>query len=483
MTVKTTKANSATQDTKAAKAAQAVRAPGLLRTPPSAARSNGVAFAIFVSFVVVRLCILASTAAAQDRIPLRLSLDDARMRAVAASHRLAEARARAAAADEAVAIREAADRPIVAFLGSYTRTNHVLEFVVPTPGGVPRVLYPDVPDKYATRLDLQWPIYSGGRTDALERAARAEASAAAADVATAQADLRLEVTRAFWALVTARATVGVLAQSLTRAEANVGDVRERFKAGLIPPNEIASAEAQQARQRVLLIEARNQREIASAELARLIGVDLLQPIESVELLEAPPAASSPLAGLLAGARGMRNERRSLEQRIEAAEFQRAAADAGRRPTIAVTGGVDYARPNLRIFPVARRWDDSWDAGIAVRWPLWDGDRVRTEAAQAGRLVDAARQRLAEFDSVLALEVQQRLLELESGPSAVAAADEGVRAAAEARRVVTERYRAGVAAQTEVLDADLALLQAELDRTRTFASIRLAEARLDRALGR
>jgi outer membrane protein TolC len=451
--------------------------------PPSAARSNGIPLVIFVSLLVIRLCVLASDAAAQDRMPLRVSLDDARMRAVAASHRLAEARARAAAADEAVAVRDAADRPIVALQGSYTRTNHVLEFVVPTPGGVPRVLYPDVPDKYATRLDLQWPIYSGGRTDALERAARAEASAALADVATAQADLRLEVTRAFWALVTARATVDVLAQSLTRADAHVGDVRERFKAGLIPPNEIASAEAQQARQRVLLIEAQNQREIASAELARLIGVDLLQPIEPVELLEASPPAVSPLAGLLAEARAMRNERRSLQQRIEAAEFQRMAADAVRRPTLAVTGGVDYARPNLRIFPIAERWDDSWDAGIAVRWPLWDGDRARTEAAQAGRLVDAAQQRLAEFDSVLALEVQQRRLELEWGQTAVVAADEGVRAAAEARRVVTERYRAGVATQTEVLDADVALLQAELDRTRTFAAIRLAEARLDRARGR
>jgi outer membrane protein TolC len=180
---------------------------------------------------------------------------------------------------------------------------------------------------------------------------------------------------------------------------------------------------------------------------------------------------------------MRNERRSLEQRIDAAEFQRVAADAARRPTVAVTAGFDYARPNLRIFPIAERWDDSWDAGIALRWPLWDGDRARAEAAQAGRVVDGARQRLAEFDSVLALEVQQRLLELESGRSAITAADEGVRAAAEARRVVTERYRAGVATQTEVLDADVALLQAELDRTRTFAAIRLAEARLDRALGR
>jgi outer membrane protein TolC len=35
----------------------------------------------------------------------------------------------------------------------------------------------------------------------------------------------------------------------------------------------------------------------------------------------------------------------------------------------------------------------------------------------------------------------------------------------------------------VLDAQQALLQAELDRTRALAEVRLAEARLDRAVGR
>jgi hypothetical protein len=35
----------------------------------------------------------------------------------------------------------------------------------------------------------------------------------------------------------------------------------------------------------------------------------------------------------------------------------------------------------------------------------------------------------------------------------------------------------------VLDADVALLQAELDRTRALAGVRFAEARLARASGR
>ena len=86
--------------------------------------------------------------------------------------------------------------------------------------------------------------------------------------------------------------------------------------------------------------------------------------------------------------------------------------------------------------------------------------------------------------MLAVEVRQRALEIDSGRAAVAAADDAVRAAAEARRVVAERYRAGVITQIEVLDAEFALLQAELDRTRALAGVRLAEARLARgACGR
>ena len=53
---------------------------------------------------------------------------------------------------------------------------------------------------------------------------------------------------------------------------------------------------------------------------------------------------------------------------------------------------------------------------------------------------------------------------------------GVRSATEARRVIAERFAAGVATNTDVLDAQVALLQAELDRTRALANVNLAAAR-------
>jgi outer membrane protein TolC len=432
--------------------------------------------------VAMTLPVAVARAQTPDGLETRLTLEAAQASAVATSHRLAESRARLSVAEAAAAARDAAQRPDVTVLAGYTRTNHVPEFLVPSPSGPGRVLYPDVPDNYRTRIDLQWPVYTGGRLDALERAARAEVDASAAEASVAQADLRLEVARRFWAVVTADAAVRVLAEGVTRAQAHVTDVRARLDAGLIPPNELASAQAQESRERMLLIEAQTQYDVSSAELNRIVGGSAGARVVPAASLDAAAAATADLATSIARALDGRAERTALQRRIEGANEQRRAALAGTRPSVAVAGGVDYARPNPHIFPRTDRWDDSWDLGVNVRWSLWDGGRTTADAAQAAAQAEALRQRLAEFDSVLGVEVMQASREIASGTAAVAAADDGVRAAQEAQRVVAERFQAGVIAQIEVLDAQFALLQAQLDRTRALANVRLAEARLARALG-
>jgi outer membrane protein len=98
-------------------------------------------------------------------------------------------------------------------------------------------------------------------------------------------------------------------------------------------------------------------------------------------------------------------------------------------------------------------------------------------------VTAVRERLADLDAAIRLDVRQRQFDIESANAAIVAADAGVRSAQEARRVIAERFRVGVATSTDVLDAQVTLLQSELERTRALANLKLAEARLDRALGR
>lgn len=441
------------------------------------------------AWIALAVLLAGSRTAAQEPLPagapgaLRLTLDEVIARGTAASRRLAELDARQAGADAAAAARRAAALPVVSLSAGYMRTNHVEEFAIRVPGAPPRVIYPDIPDNTRARLDLQWPVYTGGRTGALERAARAEREAAGADLAAARADLRLELTRAFWALVTARDTEGVASLSVRSLDAHVADARSRFDQGLIPPNDVLSAEAQRARTRVLAIEAASTRAIAEADLARLLDLEGAPAIEPLADLVPPPPQADPPAALVARALDARPERIALSSRVEAFRARTRAAESGGRPQVAFTGGYDYARPNPRIFPRIGAWRESWDLSVGASWLLFDGGRRRAEVAEAQAGARGAEARAADFDRQVSFEVRQRRLELDAGRAAVAAADDAVASAAEARRVVGERAAAGVAIDADLLDAELALLQARLDRTRAVAASRLAAARLDRAIGR
>ena len=443
-----------------------------------------------VLFALIYLLNGAASASGQST-PIRLTLADAVARGVEASHRLAEFGGREAAARAVQEQRVAATRPQVSVLASYTRTNHVDEFSVPNPSGGLRVIYPDIPDNVRSRVDLQWPIYTGGRLRALTNAAGAEAEATSRDRDAAGADLKLEITRAYWAVITARASREVMRQALDRTTAHLSDVRNQFGVGLVPPSDVLSIEAQQAHQQMLSIEADNLVETTSAEFRRLIG---LEP-DTEFALEADLKVGTTMGDLKVGtttdkvaavvdvARAGRAERKALEFRITAATEREAAASVGALPVLTAIGGYDFARPNPRIFPIQKAWKPSWDLGVSVRWPVFDGGRVRAEAAEALALRRSAEARLREFDATIEVEIRQRAADLRSAQAAVAAARAGVRAAAEARRVLADRFAAGVSTNTDVLTAQTALLQAELDLTRGLANVQLAGARLDRAMGR
>ena len=221
----------------------------------------------------------------------------------------------------------------------------------------------------------------------------------------------------------------------------------------------------------------------------MTGIETAGRLEPRENLTLPAPAPPEMPGrarvdaLIADALKGRAERRALEQRVSSAEDRAQASRASGRPQVALGAGYDYARPNPRIFPQKRRLEDVMGrvdrclvVAVGQRPPRGRAGRSARERARAQRAI-------GDFDRQVTFEVRQRTLQLDSSRAAVTATDDEVRAALEAERVVGERYRVGVATPTDVLDAQVARLQAELDRTRAIANVRLAEAQLQRALGR
>jgi len=278
----------------------------------------------------------------------------------------------------------------------------------------------------------------------------------------------------------------VLEESTARAEAQVTDAKNRFDVGLIPPNEVSTLEAQRSRERAQLIEATNIREGATIELRRLIGVPhetVIELTDSLETTSQTPAATGQVSDVVKQAIETRSERKALSFRLGGAEERQKAASAATKPTVGVGGGFDYAKPNRRVFPITNFWEDSWDVGVSVNWNFFDFGRAKSQAAEAAAVVTATRERIAEFESVVSADVRQRMLDIESSQAMVRAANDAVRSAAEARRVVMDRFGAGVATSTDVLIAQVQLLESELVRTRALANVRLSEARLERTLGK
>src|SRR5262249_53102322 len=150
-------------------------------------------------------------------------------------------------------------------------------------------------------------------------------TASADDIAAAKSDLSLDIARAYWDLVTAIESLRVVTESDARIDAHLKDVRNQLTAGLIPPNDVSSVEAQASRQRMLTVQASSARDVAEAELARLVGAPPGTPIQPADALDVPPAVTTPLATLVDEAKRQRPERAALEKRVAASEARTHAA--------------------------------------------------------------------------------------------------------------------------------------------------------------
>jgi outer membrane protein TolC len=420
---------------------------------------------------------------------VRLGVDDAVSRALLASPRLARLGALEAAA-EAQRRGATADRwPQVDVTAGYQRRSAVPELTIQAPTGDPTnpvqtiTVFPNIEDNYRLRAGLALPLYTGGRVSSQIEAAGKGREAAQQDLKAARADLVLEATSAYWGLVTARAGERVLQEAIKAFEAHLTDARNREKFGMAARNEVLAVQVERDRTELDRLRASVAAEVAEANLRRLLDLPPSTRVEATEALEAPPVAAVEIEALVAEAAAARADRAAVLARASAAEALIGVERGGRLPQVALTAGYTYANPNRDIVPPTATWKTSWDVGAALSWSVLDGGKRSAGEARARAQADAAREQLRELDRAIRLEVTQRALELRTAEERVVVADRGLEAARENHKVAQDRYREGVIPSSELLDAETALERADLARTEALASLRLAAAGLDRAVGR
>jgi outer membrane protein len=326
-------------------------------------------------------------------------------------------------------------------------------------------------------------VYTGGRVSSQIGAADKGREAAQQDRKAARADLVLETKTAYWSLVTARAAERVLQEAIKAFEAHLVDARNREKFGMAARNEVLAVEVERDRTELDLLQATAGADVAEANLRRLLDLPPAARVEPTEALEGPAVVASDLEPLVSEASAGRADRKALVARASATEALVGVERGGRLPQVAITAGFAYANPNRDIVPPTSTWEDTWDVGASVAWSVFDGGRRSANEARARAQADAVRQQLRELDRGIRLEVTRRVLELRTAAQRVSVAERGRESARENRRVAQDRYREGVIPSSELLDAETALERAELLHTEAMASLRLASAGLDRAVGR
>jgi len=438
---------------------------------------------------LIFLLLAAGTSTAQDAPalasagPVHLSLAEAVQRALTVSAQLRELEQLRIAAGADLEGARAERWPTAGVAAGYTRRSDINEFIIPQPPGQPPVGFLNLPNNWGLSARANLPIYAGGRISGQIDAAVENERATRLDLDASRRALVLETEDAYWRLLTARESERVLREGLSAFQAHLKDARNREQFGLAARSEVLAVEVEHQRAELRRLRAENAAEVAEANLVRLLQLSPDSVVEPTEKLESLPPAQEDLEALVQRALEARPERKGLLARVRAAEATVRVAQSTTRPQLGVTAGYLYANPNRNFVPPDEKWRSSWDVGAEISLRVFDGGRTSASVARARANVEALRQRLDDLERHIRLQVTSALLEMRAAHVATRVADGAVGAGRESRRVSADRYKEGVIPSSELLDAEIALLEAGLERTQALADARLAVAELDRAVGR
>jgi outer membrane protein TolC len=223
-----------------------------------------------------------------------------------------------------------------------------------------------------------------------------------------------------------------------------------------------------------LIQAENDRDASLFVLSRLLNLDPRQKVQLADSLSFFDTPQPEMEPSIDAALGARQEWKSLEQQIKAAQHDKQASQAERLPSFEAQGNWNYQGTHLNNgIPVY-----TYQAGFNV--PLFTGGRIHAEIVKADLQIKVLQEQKADLRNSIALDVKTALLNLESARNEVQVANLGVQLAKEEVDQARDRFKAGVANNIEVIQAQDALARA--NDNQIIALYRFNQARADYARG-
>jgi len=408
--------------------------------------------------------------------PLRLSFADAVRVASSEAPAVALAGLRTDEADARVRQARSALLPSLSVGGVWlNRTFNTRSLGIPFPASFP-VPNPVPPfNDYDGRVSASQTLFDWSSV-ARVRAAGAQADGSRAERGVTVEGTALTAALAYLRAVRAQAVVAARQADSTIAAELVGLAEAQKAAGVSAAIDVTRARTQLVTAEGLLLVAHNQLDRARIDLTRALGIDPTTALAFTDTLTAAlGAADVPAArdSLVAAGLANRPDLRAELARGGAARQTGSAIRAERLPRVEVA--ADYGVNGLTVpSAIATR-----DLTLQVSVPILDGFRREARLAEQDAVVRESQVREHDLRQQIAADVDGALLDLHSAQAQQAVATERLRLAADELAQSRERFKAGVAGNIEVIDAQSNLIRArdtDIDARFAAASARVSLAR-------
>jgi outer membrane protein len=236
----------------------------------------------------------------------------------------------------------------------------------------------------------------------------------------------------------------------------------------------ANVELQNENQRLITAEAN--RETSLYALSRLLNLDPRQKVELADSLSFFETPQPEVEASIEEGLSTRQEWKSLQEQIKAAEYDKKAASESRLPSLKFQGNWAYTGAS------STTGIPTYNYAVQATMPLITSGRIHAEIVKSDLDIQKLHQQQADLRNQIALDVKTALINLDSARNEVKVANLGVQLSKEEVDQARDRFKAGVANNIEVIQAQDSLARANDNQIAALYRFNQARADLARSVG-
>ncbi len=331
-------------------------------------------------------------------------------------------------------------------------------------------------DVWTGKVSLLVPIYDFGRSEYTRQAEEGRVDVARYGAERERQDVTLAVSQAYYRVLEAQKIRTVVDESIRVVERQLQISRDFLAQGLVAANDVLAAEVQLAERQQEQIQAENNIQLAVATLNRLMGVDVTQPTEIVDVLDVEPWRGSFTSSLML-AIDTRPDLAALRRQIEIARDEyRATRAEGIAPRIFAFADYNWSSDEFLL-------NNEWlSGGVAMQIPIFDGGVSIARRQRRGREIAEAVDRHADRIDDTVLDIKQAYLNVREAAERIPVAHKSIALAEENLRITRDQYDEGIRTSADVLAEEDRLARARSNYYQSLYDYHDSYARLVNAVG-